>query len=340
MVVVTPWSCGVEERLPPLDDADIDHQTSQDASDVRAESSLVEQVEEAQEASNSDRIGTGGAGGSGSMTTGGGTDAAAGRGGGGGSGGSTGTASGGAGRAGGSGAEAAAGSDGIADASDCDSRCAAIANGTVGCNAQGCYPASCDIGFSPCGKMCLYTDGDPQNCGGCGLKCPAGSLCKGAKCEVRLGYPDRFLGVDPYLPSADEIRAFAIDVTKTSTMTGFGYINSSTSSTAIASFGLYTQNANQPGSRITSVVDVNLKSSIQEIPIAPIVLIPGTYYIAILTRDNGEPKLFTSPMATTSWFVSTTNYSNGLPSLFGAVAPEVFTMAEVNLYIVVTQAAM
>jgi hypothetical protein len=123
-------------------------------------------------------------------------------------------------------------------------------------------------------------------------------------------------------------------------MTAFGYINASTSTTAVASLGLYTQDANLPGSRVTSVLDVNLKSSIQEIPVAPVVLIPGTYYIAILTRDDGEPKLFTSPSATTSWFLSTTNYVDGLPSLFSAVAPEQFTMAAVNLYIVVTQTGM
>jgi hypothetical protein len=235
--------------------------------------------------------------------------------------------------------EASAGSAGAGDASDCDSKCAPIANGTVGCNAQGCFPASCDTGFKPCGKTCVYTDGDPQNCGGCALKCPATSLCKGAKCEVRLGYPDRFLGPDPYLPSANEIRAFAIEVTKNSTLTAFGYINSSMSTTSVASLGLYTQDANLPGSRITSV-DANLKSSIQEIPVTPVVLIPGTYYIAILTRDDGEPKLFTSPTTKTDWFVSTTNYANGLPSLFSAVAPEQFSMAAVNLYIVVTQAGM
>ena len=230
----------------------------------------------------------------------------------------------------------------MSDVSNCDgcNQVCKIPNGTPKCDLGKCVPATCVAGYTPCGGVCTYTDGDPQNCGGCNLKCPTGSLCKDRVCEVRIGYSERFLGHEsaPFLPLSGSISAFPIQVTKEVTLRAFGYINQSMTVGAIASFGLYNDiGAKSPGILIAAAKDVTLKGAVQEVVVDKVVLLPGTYYFAILSRDEGEPKLFTSPTLTIDWWAGPVLYSDGFPVTFSSVAPEVFPVAAMNIYLVVQQ---
>jgi len=220
----------------------------------------------------------------------------------------------------------------------CGKACA-VANGIAHCVGGSCAPASCDAGYSKCGPACEYTDGDANNCGGCNLKCPGGSLCKGGLCEVRVGYPSRFTANEnnPFTEAGGGITAFPFALSKQSTLVAFGYINESTVVGAVASFGLYSDSNNRPGTLVASAVDVVLKSSVQEVGTQNLVLQPGTYYFAVLSRD-GEPQLYTSPNLQVDWWVSMPGYEGGLPVTYDSVAPEVFRLATPNVYIVVRQA--
>ncbi len=44
-------------------------------------------------------------------------------------------------------------------------------------------PASADGGAADAGTVCVQTSQDPQNCGGCGVVCPAGEACLGGSCQ-------------------------------------------------------------------------------------------------------------------------------------------------------------
>jgi len=170
------------------------------------------------------------------------------------------------------------------------------------------------------------------------LKCPSGSLCKGGWCEVRVGYPDRFTANEsnPFVEAAGGIAAFPFVLTRQSTLVAFGYINESTVVGAVASFGLYSDSNKRPGTLVASAIDVVLKSSVQEVATQNVVLQPGTYYFAVLSRD-GEPQLYTSPSAQVDWWVSMPGYESGLPVTYDSVAPEVFRLATPNVYILVRQ---
>lgn len=213
-----------------------------------------------------------------------------------------------------------------------------VANGAGQCASGTCVASSCDTGYSKCGATCEYTVGDASNCGGCNLKCPSGSLCKSGSCEVRVGYPNRFTANEsnPFIEGAGGIAAFPFTLTKKSTLGAFGYINESTVVGAVASFGLYADANNRPGTLVASAVDVVLKSSVQEVATQNVVLQPGKYYFAVLSRD-GEPQLYTSPSSQVDWWVSMPGYEGGLPVTYDSVAPEVFTLATPNVYIVVRQ---
>jgi len=187
--------------------------------------------------------------------------------------------------------------------------------------------------------LCQYTDGDANNCGGCDLKCPTGSLCKSGSCEVRVGYPTRFTANEfsPFSQAAGGIVAFPVVLTKASTLVALGYINESTATGAVASFVLYNDSNGSPGTLVASVVDAARKSSVQELPTQNIVLQPGTFYFSILSRDDGEPQLYTSPTSTVDWIVSMPGYAAGLPVTYASVAPEYFVQRTPNVYIVVRQ---
>jgi hypothetical protein len=219
-----------------------------------------------------------------------------------------------------------------------------IANGTPKCSASKCVPATCNTGYSICGAACTYTDGDPMNCGGCSLKCPTGSLCKSGVCEVRLGYPTRFTGSTPFQGTGGEVTASPISVAKQSTLLALGYINSSTTAGVLASLGLYNETvingSKAPGSLVASAAGVVMKTSVQEVPVTNVVLVPGTYYFAILTNTDGEPMLFSSFNATPTldfWVGGPATYESGLPPSYTSLASEVFPIPQYNIYLVVRQ---
>jgi hypothetical protein len=54
-------------------------------------------------------------------------------------------------------------------------------NGTGGAGA-GISSGGCSIYQKDCGGQCLTVATDPQNCGGCGIKCPSGQVCSGGAC--------------------------------------------------------------------------------------------------------------------------------------------------------------
>lgn len=69
----------------------------------------------------------------------------------------------------------------------CGHVCPTPAHGVAGCVSGTCTLASCDVGYSDCdgdaGNGCEFnTLVDPNNCGGCGLKCGSG-VCSGATCQ-------------------------------------------------------------------------------------------------------------------------------------------------------------
>ena len=227
----------------------------------------------------------------------------------------------------------------VANCNGCNQICT-IPNGTPRCDQGKCVPASCASGYTACGNGCVYTDGDTQNCGGCNLRCPSGSLCKDRLCEVRLGFPERFLGNEsaPFQSLPGSLSSFPIQVARQVTLHAFGYINQSATVGAVASFGLYNETgAKSPGILIATAKDVTLKGAVQEVAVDNVVLLPGTYYFAILSRDDGEPKLFTSSTSMIDWWTGPALYSNGLPVTFSSVAPEVFRVATMNVYLVVQQ---
>jgi len=215
-----------------------------------------------------------------------------------------------------------------------------VANGTPQCTGGICAPVSCNTGYTKCGSACQYTDGDANNCGGCNLKCPSGSLCKSGSCEVRVGYPNRFLNNEgsPFSRSAGELVALPISLDRIATLVAFGYINESTTVGAVASLGLYNSDtAGSPGTLVASSTDVVLKGSVQEVPTQNVVLQPGKYYFSILPRDSAEPKIYSSPSSQIDCWIGPQAYADGLPATFLSVAPEVFPTATPNIYLVVKQ---
>jgi len=119
-----------------------------------------------------------------------------------------------------------------------------------------------------------------------------------------------------------------------------GYINQSTTVGAVATFGLYADSGmKSPGSLAVPPVEVSLRSSAQEVAVSNIVLVPGTYYFAILTRD-GEPMIYASPNVSPTvdlWIGGPASYAGGLPSSFGSLAFQIFSVPLINLYLVVRQ---
>ena len=200
----------------------------------------------------------------------------------------------------------------------------------------------CDRGYSACSGGCIFTDGDPKNCGGCNLKCPTGSLCKSSMCEVRIGYPNRFTGGEdsPFRPTTGQVTAIPITVTRQSMLLALGYINQSTTVGAVATFGLYADSGmKSPGSLAVPPVEVSLRSSAQEVAVSNIVLVPGTYYFAILTRD-GESMIYVFSNVSLTvdlWIGGFASYAGGLPSSFGSLAFQIFSVPLINLYLVVRQ---
>ena len=70
----------------------------------------------------------------------------------------------------------------------CSNRCG-VPNGTPTCSAGACGIAACNTGFANCNGMAA--DGcevnvrlDPQNCGGCNLRCTAGRGTGSNSCEI------------------------------------------------------------------------------------------------------------------------------------------------------------
>jgi hypothetical protein len=219
--------------------------------------------------------------------------------------------------------------------------CSAPINGSATCNNGACGE-SCAMQSAPdlCNHTCLNLSSDASHCGGCTLKCPTGSLCKSGSCEVRIGFPNRFTGneASPFGQAGDFISAFPITVSTMSTLVAFGFINSSTTANAIASFGLYTSVGNLPGTLIASALDVALTAGAQEPAASAIVLTPGTYYFAVQNKgDTAEPLIYTDPASQIDWFVGGLSRSSGLPSSFSSVAPEMFSTPTPNVYIVVKQ---
>jgi len=120
-----------------------------------------------------------------------------------------------------------------------------------------------------------------------------------------------------------------------------GYLNQSTTEGDVASFGLYNDSGSKsPGTLVVSAPGVMLKSPVQEIAVANTVLVPGTYYFAILPRESGAPmipvSLSDSP-ATDLWIAGAGTYQNGLPSNFGSLGAEEFSSHLMNIYLVVRQ---
>lgn len=229
------------------------------------------------------------------------------------------------------------------DASNCAAcgKTCTISNGTPQCAGGVCVPVSCNTGYTKCGSACQYTDGDVNNCGGCNLKCPAGSLCKSGSCEVRVGYPNRFLDNQdyPFSQSAGTLVAFPIAVDRAVTLLAFGYINESTAVGAVASFGLYNADTSAyPTTLVASSADVVLKGSVQEVATQNIVLQAGRYYFSILIRDEAEPKIYSSGASQIDCWIGPQSYANGLPITFASTAPEAFPTATPNIYLVVKEA--
>ena len=210
--------------------------------------------------------------------------------------------------------------------------------------APGATPPACATGFSRCSSECIYTDGDPQNCGACNLKCPSGSLCKSSMCEVRVGSPNLFTGneASAFRALAGYVHALSITVTKQSTLLALGFINASKTAGAFATFGLYADSGSKsPGALIFSVSDVALKSSVQEIAVSNVVLVPGTYYFAVLAHNDGEPTIpvsLSSSLEIDTW-LGGDSHSDSLPPNFGSAAAEQFASKAVNVYLVVKQPA-
>ena len=240
------------------------------------------------------------------------------------------------------------GSAGEAKADSVEGGAASDANADNGGDATspggaGGSPNACDTGYSMCSAGCMFTDGDPENCGGCNLKCPTGSLCKSGMCEVRIGYPSRFSTgeASPNQPPTPFVTAVPIALAKQSTLLRLGYLNQSTTVGAVASFGLYNDSGSKsPGALVVSAPGVTLKSPVQEIDVTNVVLVPGTYYFAVLPRDDGEPMIRTSlsdSPTTNLWIAGAGSYQNGLPASFGSLGSEAFSSHLMNVYFVVRQ---
>jgi hypothetical protein len=127
-------------------------------------------------------------------------------------------------------------------------------------------------------------------------------------------------------------------------LVALGYINSSTTGGVLASLGLYSEaivnGSKEPGSLVASAAGVTLKTSVQEVPVPNVVLVPGTYYFAILTNTDAEPLLYASSSSTPSldfWVGGPASYEGGLPSSYTSLAPEVFQVPQYNIFLVVRQ---
>jgi hypothetical protein len=108
----------------------------------------------------------------------------------------------------------------------------------------------------------------------------------------------------------------------------------------VATFGLYADNGSKaPGSLVASVTGVSLQPSVaQEILASNVVLVPGTYYFAILARDDGEPLIYSSTtLMTDTWYGGVPSYDSGLPTNYDSLPAEVFTIPQMNIYLVVRQ---
>jgi hypothetical protein len=206
----------------------------------------------------------------------------------------------------------------------------------------GSQSESCDSGYSMCGSGCAFTDDDSENCGGCNLKCPTGSLCKSGMCEVRIGYPNRFTGGAPFHGTADLINLVPIALARRSTLIALGYLNESATAGAVATFGLYNDSGSKsPGALVVSAPGVTLQGAVHEIAVTNVVLNPGTYYFAILPRDDNEPAIplsISDSPTTDLWVSGDGSYQSGLPPNFGAFGAEAFGSHVMNVYLVVKQA--
>ena len=61
---------------------------------------------------------------------------------------------------------------------------ALAALGLHGCGTSEHALTSCPAGAAPCGEICVDTRADEANCGGCGLACPDGQLCRSGQCAA------------------------------------------------------------------------------------------------------------------------------------------------------------
>ncbi|MFK7987845.1 MAG: hypothetical protein AB8I08_17640 [Sandaracinaceae bacterium] len=52
-----------------------------------------------------------------------------------------------------------------------------------GSTPDGGGPTGCDLGQTDCSGLCVRTDIDRTNCGGCGVVCPAGEVCDDGTCR-------------------------------------------------------------------------------------------------------------------------------------------------------------
>jgi hypothetical protein len=51
----------------------------------------------------------------------------------------------------------------------------------------GCFCAPCPSGQIGCNTECVDSTSDSNNCGGCGIRCPTGSMCRGGSCLCQDG---------------------------------------------------------------------------------------------------------------------------------------------------------
>jgi len=67
-----------------------------------------------------------------------------------------------------------------------------VAAGAAGCGVDNAIVGgACASGYTQCGLVCVDTQTDPDDCGGCGIVCPSG-VCTDGKCEAKTQglYPD------------------------------------------------------------------------------------------------------------------------------------------------------
>ena len=47
-------------------------------------------------------------------------------------------------------------------------------------------PPACDMGQTRCGGVCVDTQSNSSNCGGCGTTCAAGQTCRAGSCQADM----------------------------------------------------------------------------------------------------------------------------------------------------------